>query len=149
MRVSTTDARESTRARGAPGAPPAAICGRAFRGRLEQVAEARRFVAVLLAGTRVASAATAVVSELVANAIRHTRSGEPGGLLVLQVTRHRAGVRIAVVDEGGPKAPALREPYPDDLAESGRGLLTVEAYATRWDWYGDADGRTVWADLTA
>lgn|SRR5215469_8647394 len=48
-----------------------------------------------------AQAAAACVSELAANAIGHTRSGQPGGSFTVSV--HDAGdaVRIAVTDAGG------------------------------------------------
>ena len=34
---------------------------------------------------------------------------------------------------------------PGDDAESGRGLLLVEAISTRWGWYATSDGKVVWA----
>ncbi len=56
-------------------------------------------------------------------------------------------IRIEVTDARGDRRPALRE--PDTGAESGRGLLLVEALADRW---GVTDGphprKIVWAELS-
>lgn len=88
-----------------------------------------------------------VASELFANAVRHTASGRPGGLVSLEIRRWRQRVTVAVADQGGPDEPALRTVGEtlDGLAEGGRGLLTVAAYASRWCWRGDSTGRTVTA----
>ncbi|NKZ09209.1 ATP-binding protein, partial [Actinomadura latina] len=39
-----------------------------------------------------------------------------------------------VTDQGGPGEPTLRNPA--ELAEGGRGLLTVDALAASWSWTG-------------
>jgi anti-sigma regulatory factor (Ser/Thr protein kinase) len=119
---------------------------RAFPGRAEQAAAVRRFVSCLLTGSPYADDAVHVVAELTANAICHSRSGEPGGLLVVQVRRWRGGGSIAVTDQGGPTEPHLGD--PDPYAGHGLGLRLVAATATWWGWRGDATGRTVTAIFT-
>ncbi|MFG2250925.1 hypothetical protein [Spirillospora sp. NPDC048823] len=52
-----------------------------------------------------------------------------------------AGVIVDVTDQGGPDE--SRVEGITDLAEGGRGLLTVEALAMTWSCTGDARGRTV------
>ncbi|MEU1848280.1 ATP-binding protein [Streptomyces sp. NPDC019990] len=88
--------------------------------------------------------ASHVVAELAANAATHGRL--PGRSFRLTLYVVGATLRIEVTDTRGDRPP---EPQvPDALAESGRGLLLVEALADRW---GVTDGRfprkTVWAEL--
>jgi anti-sigma regulatory factor (Ser/Thr protein kinase) len=151
---------------------PARPWARTFRGTPASVPEARRFVAELLAGCPAREVLMTCVSELCANAIMHTASGD-GGAFTVEVDLPRPGVaRIAVTDEGGPSLPtpgrldptAGRPDLPadrldptadrldptadrlDPMAEGGRGLAIVAACTSRWG-YADADrGRTVWAE---
>jgi serine/threonine-protein kinase RsbW len=117
---------------------------RAFPGRAEQAAHVRRFVAFLLDDHPKAGDAVQVVAELAANAVQHTMSAAPGGLLVVEVRRWPRGrVAVSVTDQGGPNEPRPGE--PDLLAGRGRGLQLIAATATGWCWRGDAAGRTVTA----
>lgn len=81
------------------------------------------------------------VSELVGNAVRHGRP--PVDLLLRRTGR---SVRLEVHDEAS--APEQPLPAPDPDAESGRGLLIVDAVAT-----GSGisqvpgDGKIAWADF--
>ena len=52
--------------------------------------------------------------------------------------------RIAVRDSSS-EQPALQGPGED--AESGRGLLLVQALSTRWDVFTVAGGKVTWAEL--
>ncbi|MFI1562485.1 ATP-binding protein [Streptomyces sp. NPDC020490] len=85
-----------------------------------------------------------VVAELANNAATHGRV--PGRSF--RLTLHVAGgtLRIEVTDTRGDHCPVLREPGAG--AESGRGLLLVDALADRW---GVTEGRfprkTVWAEI--
>ena len=117
---------------------------RTFRGTPASVPEARRFVAELLAGCPAREVLMTCVSELCANAVVHTASGN-GGAFIVEVDLPRDGVaRIAVTDQGGPSLPAAG--HLDLMAEGGRGLAMVAACTSRWG-YADADpGRTVWAE---
>jgi hypothetical protein len=84
------------------------------------------------------------VSELCANAIEHTDSGN-GGVFIVEVHLPRPGVaRIAVTDEGGPSLPAAGS--GDLMAEGGRGLAMVAACTNRWGYADAHPGRTVWAE---
>lgn len=114
---------------------------RVFDGRLDQASPARNFIAFLLAGYPAVDDVISAVAELVANALRHTRSGLPGGTFIVEVWRWEIGVAVAISDEGAVCEPAAGD--ADELAEGGRGLRTVEALASRWGWAGDANGRTV------
>ncbi|AEW93813.1 regulatory protein [Streptantibioticus cattleyicolor NRRL 8057 = DSM 46488] len=82
-----------------------------------------------------AEAVVLVVSELATNAIRHARAR--GRLF--EVRLHYLG------DVSDPSTAHPRETYPDDDAESGRGLLLVAANAEKWGWRPCPTGKTVWA----
>jgi len=117
---------------------------RTFRGTPASVPEARRFVAELLAGCPARETLMTCVSELCANAIAHTASGN-GGVFTVEVDRPRDGVaRVAVTDDGGASVPAAGA--LDLMAEGGRGLAMVAACTTRWGFADAYPGRTVWAE---
>ncbi|MGX5214031.1 ATP-binding protein [Streptomyces violaceus] len=93
---------------------------------------------------RVAEAAEHLVAELAANAATHGRL--PGRDFRLVLLGGGAILRIEVTDTHGDDFPRRRSPAPD--AESGRGLLLVEALADRWGVQpGPVPGKTVWAEL--
>ncbi|CAM5660611.1 ATP-binding protein [Streptomyces griseomycini] len=85
-----------------------------------------------------------VVAELAANAATHGRVPGRGFRLTLYVVG--STLRVEVTDTRGDRSPVLREPGAG--AESGRGLLLVDALADRW---GVGEGRfprkTVWAEI--
>jgi anti-sigma regulatory factor (Ser/Thr protein kinase) len=121
---------------------------RAFPGTPRQASAARRFAASLLDGSPFRDDAVVVVSELFANAVQHTDSGKPGGLVIVQVSRWLLGVRVAVTDQGSGKRPVIRDAAPrGELAQSGNGLRIVGHLAERLDWHDDASGRTICAIL--
>ena len=125
-------------------AQPTRPAARTFRGTPASVPEARRFVAGLLAGCPAREVLMTCVSELCANAIRHTASGR-GGAFIVEVARPRDGVaRVAVTDDGGPSVPEPGAPGP--MAESGRGLAMVAACTSRWGFAEAYPGRIVWAE---
>ncbi|MBX9387650.1 ATP-binding protein [Streptomonospora nanhaiensis] len=96
--------------------------------------------------------ACVVASELVTNAVRHSRSGI-GGRIGLTIARLGAeGCRIDVLDDGplhtAPTSPAPRRPTLHEA--SGRGLLIVAALASEWGTVTRPTGqRLVWARLGA
>ena len=125
-------------------AQPARPWARTFRGTPASVPEARRFVAELLAGCPAREVLMTCVSELSANAIAHTGSGN-GGVFIVEVDLPRPGVaRIAVTDQGGPSLPAAGR--LDLMAEGGRGLAMVAACTSRWGYADAHPGRVVWAE---
>ncbi|WP_306371467.1 ATP-binding protein [Nocardiopsis sp. CC223A] len=103
-------------------------------GDLTTVAAARHWVEDHLHewGIEVPDMLTLIVSELVTNALTHTRSGLPGENVTLRLYVHEDRIRVAVKD-AGPKpgrAPRLR---PRNASSThGRGLLLVEALCLKW-----------------
>ncbi|WP_225653749.1 ATP-binding protein [Streptomyces pseudogriseolus] len=91
-------------------------------------------------------AACHVVAELAANAVTHGRVPGRDFRLAFHVVGHT--LRIEVTDTRSDRLPRHRPPATD--AESGRGLLLVEALADRWG-VGVPEDRfprkTVWAEL--
>jgi anti-sigma regulatory factor (Ser/Thr protein kinase) len=81
-----------------------------------------------------------VVSELVANAVRHAPSVQ-GGRIGLMVLRRRGDIHVEVHDPG-----AGFDPTPDPSREGGLGLATVARVAHAWGIKG-GDHTTVWCDL--
>ncbi|MEU1596308.1 ATP-binding protein [Streptomyces sp. NPDC005708] len=85
-------------------------------------------------GTDTSEAAAVIVAELAANAVTHGRV--PGRDFELRLSLVTGSVRIEVSDtRSGPPHPpapgAVRSPAA--LAESGRGLVLVDALADRWE----------------
>ncbi|TYK43556.1 ATP-binding protein [Actinomadura decatromicini] len=124
-------------------APDAQRWLRAFPGEPVQASAARRFTATLLAGCPHLDEVLLAVDELVVNALRHTKSGQPGGTFTVEITRWDGAVAVAVTDEGALSEPVVTE-VPDD-AECGRGLRTVSLMASGWGWFGNDRARTVTA----
>ncbi|MER6406490.1 ATP-binding protein [Streptomyces viridosporus] len=88
--------------------------------------------------------ASHVVAELAANAATHGRV--PGRSFRLTLYVVGATLRIEVTDTRGDRLPVPQ--VPDAVAESGRGLLLVEALADRWGVTEERFPRkTVWAEL--
>ncbi|WP_405936238.1 ATP-binding protein [Streptomyces sp. NBC_00726] len=81
-----------------------------------------------------------IVSEMVANAVQHTRSR----LILVRVSYYTAHVQIAVVDKSR-SAPLLTVADNDDV--QGRGLALIDALATQWGCDLLPWGKRVWADL--
>lgn len=121
---------------------------RAFPGIPQQVGAARRFAVSLLDGSLFCDDAVLVVSELFTNALLHTESGKPGGLVIVQVSRWLLGVRVAVTDQGSDQLPVICGVGPGgEIADSGNGLRMVSQLAEHLGWHDDASGRTICAIL--
>lgn len=82
------------------------------------------------------------LSELHANALRHSASGSPGGQVRIEIERRRLLFVLRVTDDGPrsemaatvPRvAPPSLEKAGVTLAESGYGLAVVDAMALYWD----------------
>ncbi|GLW62167.1 hypothetical protein Arub01_04110 [Actinomadura rubrobrunea] len=119
---------------------------RVFPGGPEQAARARRFVACLLEGCPYLDDVLLAADELVANALRHTRSGQDGGSFTVEVLRTDGQVAVSVADQGGPGVPVPADASEWD--ETGRGLRTLSLLADSWGWHGNDEGRTVTAVFT-
>jgi serine/threonine-protein kinase RsbW len=121
---------------------------KAFPGTPRQVSAARRFVSGLLEGSPFCDDGVMVLSELFTNAVVHTASGKPGGLVIVQVGRWRYGVRIAVTDQGSSSQPIIRDPAEGaEAAENGHGLYLAACLADHLSWHDDPSGRTIAAVL--
>ncbi|MFC4533982.1 ATP-binding protein [Sphaerisporangium dianthi] len=118
---------------------------RSFLGTSPSVREARRFITTFLAGWPIVESAELIVSELAANAVRHTASGRFGGQFQVMIHAQHDRVWLGVVDAGAAHGPSVFSPEDDE--EGGRGLMIVGALADTYGIRGDERGRTVWALL--
>jgi len=113
---------------------------RTFANDVACVSESRRFVldAVGALSPGIADSIAVMVSELTANAVRHT-----GSQFTVTVDRSAAQIRVEVSDTGSGD-PIVRSPGPAD--PSGRGLRIIEALAGDWGVIPavGAQGKTVW-----
>ncbi|KAA6220611.1 hypothetical protein CP973_00365 [Streptomyces albofaciens JCM 4342] len=122
----------------APPAPPPAPpeAHRSFRFDLPSGDTAPRIartvvedLLTLTDADELAADAKALVSELVTNVYQHTRTA----VVRLDVAVHPNSVRVVVWDDApGSRLLSLR-PLHDDV--TGRGLLLVDAFASRWGVY--------------
>ena len=113
---------------------PLRRCSFRFTGRPESVKEARdwlaRRIALADAPEETADTALLLLSELATNNVRHAPPGERGDFYVRAFFFH-GRLRVEIRDAEG-RAPSLRVVTPDATAEGGRGLLLVNALASRW-----------------
>lgn len=112
--------------------------------------DARRHVRDVLSDWRVPAEQIHItelaVCELVSNAVRHATSGSPGTRVTLTL-RHEVSKILAEVSD-----PDDRPPVPSSTsshtAESGRGLLILQAVSQEWDYYLlPSGGRVVWCAI--
>lgn len=106
------------------------------------VSRARRFVRGLLdesGASAFEECAVLLVSELVTNAVLHTRTAP-------EITVRLSDGRLWVgVHDGSPVKPAPKRYGPD--AATGRGLQLVDRVAASWGVERDAAGKVVWFEL--
>ena len=111
----------------------------------ERLADVRQYLRDTLGDVDGVDDVVLVASELAGNAIRHSRSGEPGGTFTLQVAAFTDCWYVRVDDEGGASNPEPAK--PGDADESGRGLPVISALARAWGTFGSSGGRTMWAEV--
>jgi anti-sigma regulatory factor (Ser/Thr protein kinase) len=125
--------------------PGGTVLGRiTIPGRPENVREARAFVAKALGDKWPATdVALLLTSEIVTNAVLHSRSARAGGTLTLLVTEAEGGLRVQVCDGGSDfSIPVVkRDPC---TAGDGHGLLLVQALADNWGYVRHESETTVW-----
>ncbi|WP_369974577.1 ATP-binding protein [Nocardiopsis sp. FIRDI 009] len=135
---------------------------RIYPGTLDRMSMIRADLRADLTGfdEELAERMTLCASEITANAIEHTRSGEPDGRVLRALFLPEPGVlRLVVVDDGAretePRIPSQRTEEEWMSAERGRGLLLVDTLARRWGSYPVvpfpfcADlGTAVWAEFS-
>ena len=122
-----------------PHVSPACWQARIYPGSLAQMSTVREDLRTDLAGSGedLVEAAVLCGSEIVANAIEHTLSGDPDGQVLRALFESEPGVlRLVVVDDGtresSPEIPVDRSEEEWLSAERGRGLLMVDVLAARW-----------------
>lgn len=112
---------------------------RSFPAALDQVAEARRFLAEVAGQEAWAKDAVLCLSELVSNSVVHSASARPGGLVQVRIKRSARELLAEVCDDGGPWRNGAGRGAD---GQSGRGLMIVEALASSFGITGDEHGRT-------
>jgi anti-sigma regulatory factor (Ser/Thr protein kinase) len=118
---------------------------RVFPARPDQVRHARQYLARLLEGCAFADDAVLCLSELVSNAIVHSRSSQPGGSFTVRAQVRGQRLRVEVSDQGGPWHPSGRASTDE---QNGRGLVIVGHLAARWGCEGHSrSGWTVWFEF--
>jgi len=136
--------------RGTAGGTRATVLGSlTIPGRPDQVAAARAFVSRTLSSHRAGAdndAATLLTSEIVTNAIQHTKSGVDGGSVTIVVIGVPRGVLVEVIDDGSAGTPVVKG---DLYAAEGHGLFLVQHLAAQWGYLRDPAGTTVWFHLPA
>jgi anti-sigma regulatory factor (Ser/Thr protein kinase) len=118
-------------------------------GRPDQVPKARAFARRLL-GQQHSCADTVVLllSELMTNAVLHSRSARAGGRVTIAITHSRTAVLVEVTDDGSDTKPSLHP--ANGHGEHGYGLVLVEASATRWGCVRNgAESTTCWFEVRA
>lgn len=116
-----------------------------FDGLPERLSDVRQHALKVLGDVPGIDDVVLVISELAANAIRHSVSGDPGGSFTLHLVEFADAWHVRVEDMGGPSSP--KPGRPDDDEEAGRGLPVVAALARAWGVVGDQNGRAVWAEV--
>jgi serine/threonine-protein kinase RsbW len=115
-----------------------------------QARVARDHVRELLSGTPRVDDMLLITSELVTNALQHTPSGGPGGSFEVRLTGladpESGWCRIAVRDDGHASRPE-RVPSPEELAESGRGMLIISQLASDFGSRSTPEGTLSWAEI--
>ncbi|CAM5521016.1 non-specific serine/threonine protein kinase OS=Streptomyces alboniger OX=132473 GN=CP975_18360 PE=3 SV=1 [Streptomyces alboniger] len=112
----------------------------------EEVSRARRWTRDILLGSPLADDAELIVSELSANAILHTASGQKSGSFHLLIKVSPEMVALSVTD-GGATGTVPKAEQQDGEAEHGRGLDMVSALAHRVLVHDSDHGLTVTAAL--
>jgi anti-sigma regulatory factor (Ser/Thr protein kinase) len=128
--------------------PNATVLGSlTIEGHPRQVSAARAFVARTLSATGLkvdSDAATLLTSEIVTNAIQHTKSGVDGGTVTIVVIGVPSGILVEVIDDGSAGVPLVKG---DLYADAGHGLFMVQQLAAQWGYLRDPAGTTVWFHL--
>jgi serine/threonine-protein kinase RsbW len=125
-------------------AAPTVAQTRVFAGSGCELRNVRRFVRGLLEGCPAAEDAVLLTSELAANAVVHTASGD-GGKFSVAVLVEDKRPRVEVQDDGSATGPVVR--CRATAQESGLGLSVVEMLAERWGHDGGSRGRVVWFEM--
>ena len=132
-----------------PGEEPARTAGLDLPATPESAGTARHFAHAQLAEWRLAALVDdvdLVISELITNALLHARADRrvsPRATIRLDLEYTGNNTLYCRVADDSALPPAPEQ--AGDTAESGRGLLLVEALSTAWGWSHEAPGKVVWA----
>ncbi|MFB4306239.1 ATP-binding protein [Actinomadura sp. GTD37] len=109
------------------------------------VREAREFVGMVFGSWGLEDyVARTVVGELAANAVTH--GSREGDLVVVRAYRRDDGFAVVEAWDRSDAAPVMRP--VDHAAESGRGLVLMEALVRRWGTRPLSEGgKVVWAEI--
>lgn len=93
-----------------------------------------------------------LTTELFANAVKHGRSGEPGGEVIIAVSKTGMTTQVKVTDDGPSEScagPRLRsvDVEAGEGEFGGFGLRLVNDMATRWGVLYERGRTTVWFDI--
>jgi anti-sigma regulatory factor (Ser/Thr protein kinase) len=126
-----------------------------FSGRTDEVAEARHLVRRMAARHRgvrpdgrhsVIDDLELLTSEVMANAIVHTRSGK-GGQVRLTLLASDQIFRVEVTDQGGTDTKPEVRSNPSYDTEGGRGLVLVEELSKEWGVELEGHGTKTWFEI--
>jgi serine/threonine-protein kinase RsbW len=127
-----------------PKAPEAITFECHYPGAISQAQHVRADLVKITGGCPVADDLVLIASELVTNAIMHSRSGRPGKTFTVRATLYPGDYAwVEIADQGG----TWTSDGPDD--EHGRGLAIVASLAGDGNWGidGDAASRVAWFRL--
>jgi anti-sigma regulatory factor (Ser/Thr protein kinase) len=127
--------------------PPRQPVLRVLPGTPEAAGLARQLARELLGDCPATQTVMLLVSELVTNAILHSRSGEQGGTVTVTLCPTQSAILVQVRDDGGPSEPRLSA-RPAGDAEHGYGLLLVDALADSWATLSTPDSRLTWCKVS-
>ena len=148
MSIATSMHPESARTEEDRTGEPARSAGLDLPASPESAGAARRYANEILAQWRLDALADdvdLVISELITNALLHARADRrvpPDANIRLDLEYDGDCLSCRVAD-GSARPPAPEQ--AGDTAESGRGLLLVEALSADWGWTHEAHGKVVWA----
>jgi len=134
---------------GQDSGPPVAWWARDFPGGADQVREVRHWIEDLLPGCDPLLDILLLASELCANAVTHTRSGQADGRFSVEVEWRPELARVLIGDQGSLTVPAVGA-KPGESAwaeEDGRGLWLVDELADDWGTCCHPAGRVVWIEV--
>jgi anti-sigma regulatory factor (Ser/Thr protein kinase) len=107
--------------------PPTYWWPRGFPGEKAQVPTMRAWMEGFLPACDALDDLLLIAAELAANAVTHTRSGQPAGQFTVDVTWSPDCARVVVGDQGSDEVPDSPGPGQPAYAETGRGLLLVHS----------------------
>ena len=118
-----------------------------YPGSASMVPAARAFVRAMLDDCPRQRDAELITTELVANSLRYT-TGTRSSEITVTVTTGPGRARIAVHDSGDSRQWHPVHGIPEEEDDHGRGLSVVYASADKVGHDADANGQTMWAELT-